>query len=60
MFISATRYLDTTASALDGVFNIVSEFESGNLIVFHDDPDTSGVDYIPYLDEVVDVEAELD
>lgn len=60
MFISATRYLDTTASAFDGVFNIVSEFESGNLIVFHDDPDTPGVDYIPYLEEGVDVEAELD
>ena len=48
MFISGNRYLDSTISALDGVFNIDGEFESGNLIVFYDDPDTPGVDYIPY------------
>ncbi|HUV54498.1 MAG TPA: FtsX-like permease family protein [Candidatus Krumholzibacteriaceae bacterium] len=60
MFIMGTRYLDSTASALDGVFSIDGEYESGNLIVFHDDPDTPGVDYIPYLEEVADGEAELD
>lgn len=60
MFVSGTRYLDKTASALDGVFSIDDEYEIGNLIVFYDDPDTPGVDYIPYLEEGVEDEAELD
>ena len=60
MFVSGTRYLDKTSSALDGVFSIDDEYESGNLIVFYDDPDTPGVDYIPYLEEGVEDEAELD
>jgi hypothetical protein len=60
MFVSGTRYLDKTASALDGIYNIDSEYESGDLIVFHDDPDTPGIDHIPYLEEGVDGDAELD
>jgi hypothetical protein len=60
MFVSGTRYLDATASALDGTYNIDNDFESGDLIVFRDDPDTPGVDYIPYLEEGVDGETELD
>jgi len=60
MFVSGTRYLDKTTSAMDGTYNIDSEYENGDLIVFHDDPDTPGVDHIPYLEEGVDGDAELD
>ncbi len=58
--ISGAGYLDKTVSASDGVFNIDVEYESGNLIVFHDDPETPGVDHLPYLKEGVEGEAELD
>jgi hypothetical protein len=60
MFFNGTRYLDKTSSALDGTYNIDDEHESGNLIVFYDDPDTPGVDYIPCLEEGVDCDSELD
>ena len=58
-FINGSRYLDLTISASDGSYNIESEYERGNLIVYHDDPNTPGVDYVPYLVEGVDSEAEL-
>lgn len=60
MLISGTRYLNRTASAPDGSFNIEAEFDSGELIVFHDDPDTPGVDYLPYSREVMSVDDMLE
>jgi hypothetical protein len=60
MLMSETRYLNKTASTQGGVFNIRTEFESGDLIVFHDDPDTPGVDYLPYSREVTNGDAGLD
>ncbi len=60
MLVSETRYLNKTASAQDGMFNIDTEFESGELIVYYDDPDTPGVDYLPYMREVTDGESGLE
>jgi len=60
MLISETRYLNKTASTRDGVFDIDTEFESGKLIVFHDDPDTPGVDYLPYSMKVTNGDTGLD
>jgi ABC-type lipoprotein release transport system permease subunit len=60
VLISGARYLDRTVSASDGVYDIDAEYESGSLIIFHDDPETPGVDYIPYMEEVMNGDAELD
>ena len=60
MLISETRYLNKTASTVDGAFDIDTEFDSGKLIVFRDDPDTPGVDYLPYSMEVTHSDSGLD
>jgi hypothetical protein len=60
MLISETRYLNKTASTSDGSFDIDTEFESGKLIVFHDDSVTPGFDYLPYSMEVAHSDSGLD